>query len=241
MKHFFSVQAHFDYSLVLTYAFPRAHLEGLLPPCLELDTLGDEWGFAAVAMVKTKRLRPKGWPSVFGRDFFLIGCRIFVRYTTSTGKRLRGLYILGSGTDSRAMERMGNILTNYKYAKIDVAEDVQEAGGWVRSQKAGIDVAFQMADEQTSLPHGSPFSGWKEARRFAGPLPFTFSYDANRKEVMIVEGVRQDWLPRPVSVTVNKMKALDSFALQGGLLANAFILQNIPYYWKKARTDLWKA
>lgn len=226
---------------MLTYAFPRERLVSLLPPCLELDTLHDQWGFAAVAMVKTKGLRPKGWPSVFGRDFFLIGCRIFVRYTTSTGKRLRGLYILGSGTDSGTMERMGNLLTNYRYTKIDVEEDVHDAGGWVRSRKAGIDVAFQMGNEQTSLPQGSPFSGWKEARRFAGPLPFTFSYQATKKEVMMVEGVRQDWIPTPVSVTTNQMLALHAFGLQDGQLANAFVLKDIPYYWKKARTDQWIA
>ncbi len=30
---------------------------------------------------------------------------------------------------------------------------------------------------QLILPKGTPFGNWKEARRYAGPLPFTFTYN----------------------------------------------------------------
>ncbi len=94
-NHPFAVEAFFDYSFVLTYAFQKKDLQPLI-----LDTYLDRWAFVAVALVQTKALRPKDFPAFLGNDFFLMGYRIFVRYITPTGKRLRGLYILKSETDS---------------------------------------------------------------------------------------------------------------------------------------------
>ena len=68
-NHPFGVEAWFDRSTVLTYAVPKAELQQLIPPCLELDTYG-EWAFVAVAMVQTKNLRPNGFPAFMGHDFF---------------------------------------------------------------------------------------------------------------------------------------------------------------------------
>src|SRR3954464_5273530 len=95
-NHPFAVEAHFESSVVLTFAVPKEQLRKLIPGCLELDTFDDKWGFVAVAMVQTTGLRPKGFPKFMGNDFFLIGYRIFVRFTNNKGKRLRGLYILKS-------------------------------------------------------------------------------------------------------------------------------------------------
>jgi uncharacterized protein YqjF (DUF2071 family) len=103
-NHPFAVEAFFESSLVFTFAIPKEQIKQLIPECLELDTFNDKWAFIAVAMVQTKELRPKGFPKLLGNDFFLIGYRVFVRYTNKAGKRLRGLYILKSETDKRKME-----------------------------------------------------------------------------------------------------------------------------------------
>ena len=105
-NHPFAVEAFFESSFVLTFAFPKEQIQPLIPECLQLDTFQDKWAFVAVAMVQTKNLRPKGLPEFLGNDFFLIGYRVFVRYTTHEGKRLRGLYILKSETDKKKMEVM---------------------------------------------------------------------------------------------------------------------------------------
>jgi hypothetical protein len=55
--------------LVLTYAFPSGVLRPLLPPGLVLDTYG-EYGFLAIAMVQTERLRPSFLPAAVGRKCF---------------------------------------------------------------------------------------------------------------------------------------------------------------------------
>ncbi|RYY82182.1 MAG: hypothetical protein EOO15_23425, partial [Chitinophagaceae bacterium] len=80
--HPFAVSAHFDQSLVLTFAAPKERLQHLLPECLTLDTFQDKYAFLAVALVQTRNLRPKGFPEFMGNDFFLAGYRLFVRYTT---------------------------------------------------------------------------------------------------------------------------------------------------------------
>lgn len=103
-RHPLPVRAHFRYSLVLTYALPRAVLEPLLPPGLELDFYED-FGFVAIALVQTENLRPAFLPAAFGQNFFLSGYRIFTRYTTRAGRHLRGLRILRSDTNRRLIVR----------------------------------------------------------------------------------------------------------------------------------------
>ncbi len=90
------------------------------------------------------------------------------------------------------------------------------------------------------LPPNSPFADWKEARRYAGPLPFTFTYDEDKKEVLIIEGVRENWTPQPIQVVDYSCAFLTDFKLNDAILANAFIIKNIPYYWKKGRIEQWK-
>jgi len=69
-NHPFAVEAHFDTSLVLTFAVLKEDIEHLIPECLELDVFHEKWAFIAVAMVDTKKLRPKGFPKILGNDFF---------------------------------------------------------------------------------------------------------------------------------------------------------------------------
>lgn len=238
-NHPFAVEAHFDSSIVLTFAAPKAELQGLIPECLELDTFEDKWAFLAVAMVQTKGLRPKGLPQFLGNDFFLIGYRVFVRYRNTYGKRMRGLYILRSETDSKRMEIVGNLFTHYSYATIDIAMTVDERTSTIVSTLSDLNVQLIADAESPRLPADSPFENWKEARRFAGPLPFTFSYDRNAKTVLIIEGVRQDWVPTPIEVVRHKIGFIDSMNLNGLVLANAFIVRNVPYHWKKGRIEKW--
>lgn len=237
-NHPFGVDAFFDYSLVLTYAVPKAELQRLLPPCLALDTFADEWAFVAVALVQTTALRPAGVPAFLGNDFFLIGYRIFVRYTTNAGKRLRGLYILKSETNQKRMEWLGSLFTRYRYATVDISRTTQGSVMTVTSQTTGLDVVVDTRPD-AALPPYSPFADWKQARRFAGPLPFTFSFDPKTKEVLIVEGVREHWEPTPVGVLRDEVSIFKAIRVTDYRLANAFIIRDIPYHWKRGRTERW--
>lgn len=240
-NHPFAVEAFFKTSLVLTYAVPKEAVVPLLPECLTPDTFQDTWAFVAVALVKTKDLRPKGFPSYLGNDFILTGYRIFVRYTTSEGKRLRGLYILRSETNKSRMSFFGNIFTHYNYKTTDIDFTTSGTILNVKSIQSKLNVTVDV-DETSDipLPASSPFREWKEARRFAGPLPFTFTYDAATRSVLIIEGVREDWTPRPVRVLQHESGFIDQLNLKPIVLANAFVIKDIPYYWKKGRIDLWK-
>lgn len=238
-KHPFPVQAFFESSLVLTFAAPKAALQAFLPPCLELDTFQDQWAFLAIALVQTKGLRPKGFPAFLGNDFFLIGYRIFVTYHSSQGKRLRGLYILQSQTNKKKMEWLGNVFTHYNYSTIDIQQSQEGKLQKIHSQTAPFEVRYE-EQPTTALPLDSPFENWKEARRFAGPLPHTFTYNAPNNSVLIIRGLRQNWTPSPVHIQSYSFGFLEQLALPDLVLANAFMIKNVPYEWEKGKIDLWK-
>jgi hypothetical protein len=91
-------------------------------------------------------------------------------------------------------------------------------------------------------PVGSPFPSLQVARKFAGPLPFTFSYEGETHSMLRVEGVRQNWKPEPIHVDVARATFLNRPPLNHmpePQLANAFFLENVPYRWKRGvREDL---
>jgi Uncharacterized conserved protein (COG2071) len=240
-NHPFGVEAFFKSSLVLTFAIPKEQIQHLIPECLRLDTFNDKWAFMAVAMVQTRDLRPKGFPKIFGSDFFLIGYRVFVRFTNNAGKNLRGLYILKSETDKRKMQFFGNIFTHYNYTTTDISHIEQNSTIEINSIKSGFKILVENTKtENIFLPDESPFSNWKEARRFAGPLPFTFTYAPADKKVLIIEGVRENWTPMPLKVLSYSFSFLDNLKLNEIKLANAFMIESVPYYWKKGKLEQWK-
>ncbi len=238
--HPFPVETFFENSLVLTYAVAKGELEKFIPQCLELDTFNDKWAFLAVALVKTRKLRPKGFPEFTGNDFILIGYRVFVTYTNTKGKKMRGLYILKSQTNKKKMEFWGNIFTHYNYTTTDIKFTRNRNIDSVFSESSELDISVRTADEDISLPPGTPFSNWVEARRYAGPLPFTFTYNEKTKEVLIIEGVRQNWHPKPVEVLKDKIGFIDEKNFKSAVLANAFMIENVPYHWKKGRKEIWQ-
>ncbi|WP_202912285.1 hypothetical protein [Sphingobacterium olei] len=138
------------------------------------------------------------------------------------------------------MKFFGNIFTHYNYTTTDVKQINQLRGKEIFSIKSKFQIRIGDTEEQISLPEHSPFADWKEARRFAGPLPFTFTYNKETKEVLIIEGVRQNWLPNPVKVIDYNFDFLNTLKLEHPILANAFIIKNIPYHWKKGKKEVWK-
>jgi len=237
-NHPFAVETFFRKSIVLTFAIAKEELENLIPNCLELDTYDDKYAFIAVAMVETKKLRPKGFPEFIGNDFFLIGYRVFVKYRSPNGKIYRGLYILKSETNKKKMEFFGNIFTHYDYTTTDIIEKKNQDSTSFESIKSNFNFSYSDNEESISLSKNSPFTDWKTAKKFAGPLPFTFTVKDDN--ILIIEGVREKWNPKPIEIIHYKFDFLDKFNFSEIKLANAFIIENIPYYWKKGRIEKWK-
>ena len=239
-NHPFAVDATFENSLVLTFAVPKEQLLDMIPACLELDTFKDKWAFIAIAMVQTKGLRPKGFPEFMGNNFFLIGYRIFVRYKNKAGKNLRGLYIIKSETDKKKMEFFGNIFTHYNYTTTDIKKTKNGNLNSFTSSKSNFQVTIEETELTAEIPEYSPFSDWKEARKFAGPLPHTFTYNKEENSVLIIRGLRKDWKPKAVNVQSYSFEFLNSLKLKHVVLANAFEIKNVPYQWEKGKVELWK-
>ncbi len=234
----FAVDAWFDYSCTLTFALPKAEIVAQLPSCLEPDTFDDQWGFVAVAVVQTRHLRPAGFPKSLGHDFVLVGYRYFVRYRSAAGRNLRGLYILRSETDKKRMELLGNIFTRYRYVETGVRVEERNERLRIESPRTGLEIEVDL-HEDGALPEGSPFTRWEDARKFSGPLPFTFTCEAEKKRVLIVEGVRSDWKPKPVRVLSHHIPFLSELGHGNCILANAFVVRDIPYHWKKGTAEPW--
>jgi uncharacterized protein YqjF (DUF2071 family) len=238
-RHPIPISAFFSHSLVLTYSLQPEILQPLLPPGLVLDTLRGN-AFMAVALVQTKRLRPSFLPSAMGRDFLLGGYRIFTRLDCG-GRSRRGLRILRSDTDHPWMVRAGNWLTHYNYRLCQAA--VEERDHEIRwtiqtpRNEADLEVVAHLASEPASLPAGSPFATLAEARRFAGPLPYTFDYEDATHSIIGIRAMRQRWNPQPVAVEVRRSTFLERgpFCRSVPILANAFHVRDVPYQWQRGR------
>lgn len=235
-------------SLVLTYAFPSRLLRDLVGPGLQLLTHKD-FGFLAIAMVETTALRPKGWPAALGKSFFLSGYRIFTRLHRPGRATLTGLRILRSDTDSRSMAWLSRGLTHYRFhhAYVDVKSDTNKLHIRARTpnHEADVDVVAHIAnisniahpsDASTSpapLPESSPFDSLEEAKRFAGPLPYTFDHEPETNSIVVIKGVRKAWSPIQVRVDVREATYLTRapFVDASPRLASAFYLANVPYAW----------
>lgn len=236
-RHALPIKAHFRASLVLAYAVPTAVLEPFLPSGLTLDTYGN-FGFLAIALVETRDLRPSFVPARLGMSSFLSGYRIFTRYQTIAGRTLRGLRILRSDTNRLSMQMFGNLLTHYHYERshfrVRSTDQKYEVEVTTTDGRADLHVVADLSTQTVALPPGSPFADLKEARKFAGPLPFTFDYEKQTHSIIRVEGVRQQWNPRAVSVIVHQNTFLEQYPFRGAgaTLANAFYLEDVPYSWR---------
>ncbi|MFF1260960.1 MULTISPECIES: DUF2071 domain-containing protein [unclassified Streptomyces] len=243
-RHPISIRSHFAHSLVLTYALPAEVLRPLVPPFLELDTYRAsaqdvEYGFVAAAVVDTRDLRPAGLPARLGRDFLLTGYRVFTRFPTPGGRTMRGLRILRSDTNTRFMQLGGNLLTRYNYrlARIrsQVTGDALEFCVDTADGHADLDVRADLRNSPAPLPPSSPFADERAARRFAGPLPYTFEYEPQTRSVIVIKAFRARWDPQPVTVDVRRLTFFDHgpFAGTRPVLANAFHIDGVDYGWHR--------
>jgi uncharacterized protein YqjF (DUF2071 family) len=238
-RHPIPIAAYFRQLLVLAYAFPPEILAPLLPEGLVLDTWNG-CAFLAIALVKTEQLRPRFLPAALGGSFFLSGYRIFTRLAQG-GQSRRGLRILRSDTDRRWMVCGGNLLTHYNYrlCRAVVKEDGRQIHWSVRTPQAEADleVTAKLPGLGAPLPPGSPFRTIAEARRFAGPLPYTFDYEKETRSIIGIRAVRQCWRPEPVAVEVwrNTFLEHEPFCRVRPVLANAFAVHDVPYTWERGR------
>jgi hypothetical protein len=220
--------------VTLTYAIPAYVLRPLLTPGLEIETIADD-GFVAVALVQTERLRPDGLPPALGGSFFLAGYRLFTKFRTNDGRTLRGLRILRSDTDRTLMALGGNLLTHYNYhrcrASVVAANETIRFAVHSDDGRGDLDVIVQRRDGH--LPPGSPFASIRDARRFAGPLPFTFDYEESTHSIITIEARRTHWHPAPVPVHVSRLAFFDQPAFAGTAprLAAAFYVRDVEYHW----------
>lgn len=237
-RHPLSVRAHFDFVLSITYALPPAVAAKFVPSGLLLD----EWnglGFLAAAFVQTRGLRPVLFPGFMRGDYFFAGYRVFCRYRARDGRELRGLKIIRSDTDKRLMTTLGNLLAHYNYhlGEVNIQRDAERVQLRVTSRDGNgdVDLRANVAQNGEFLPEESPFSSPREARHFAGPMPYTFAEEPKTNSMIRVHGIHKGWKPRLVRVSVNKLSFFEqeAFADAKPNLASCFYIEHVDYRWKR--------
>ncbi|MGI8457997.1 MAG: hypothetical protein ACR2LI_07780, partial [Propionibacteriaceae bacterium] len=207
-------------------------------PGLELDTYtapdGQTYAFAAVALADLDHLRVAGVPRRLGSAQVTAGYRVFMRMRTGERMRLRGLRTLASQTSAPLGALGSNLTTRSHYSTVQ-AEMVQTYGvlhARCTSADGAADVDATAYLEESTLPEETPFASERAARRFAGPLPYTFSPDPDG--IVVVKSSRIDCEPRPVRVDVAQATFFDHgpFAGVPRRLANAFYLADLDYGWQ---------
>jgi hypothetical protein len=110
-----------------------------------------------------------------------------VKHRDPAGRTRRGLHILRSDTDQRSMKLGGNLLTHYRHrlASINLRPTRDQLAVRIATPGAGVglDVLARLSGQPAPLAPGSPFRSRRDARRFAGPLPWTFVHRATARRL----------------------------------------------------------
>lgn len=234
--HPVAMTARFRELLVVTFAFPTAVLEPLVPASLALEQ-HDGHGFLAVALVDLDGLRPAALPRRLGVAARFAGYRVFVRATTARGRTRRGLKVLHTDVNRWPLVAGMRLLTRYHatHARISWRHAGDRLGIRVEAPggRSDLGVTASLARVPETPPPGSPFASWGLARPFAGPLPWTFAPDPAGASAVMVRGVRDRWDPRPVAVEHTDIALFRQppFAAASPRLAAAFRLGGLEYTW----------
>ena len=137
------------------------------------------------------------------------------------------------------MVAFGNLFThyNYRFSQVETNNSETSLRIKVKTQDGSGDVNLQadLSSPEGFIPAGSPFSNEREARRFTGPLPYTFDYERETHSIIRIEGVRKEWHPRLIPVVVNRLSFLQQEGLSNTepVLASCFYIEGIDYLWKR--------
>ena len=211
----------------------------LLPPGLELETAGGH-GFVAVALVRTEALRPAGHAGRARTG--LLPRRLSRVHDASrrrTGRRLRGLRILRSDANRARMVARREPAHALQLPPLHARRVA--SGGRIR-----FDVETRGSRRRPAADRRSRESGaarglarsrrCREARRFAGPLPFTFDFEAETHAIIAIQARRaRTGGLTPVAVDVERLSFFDQPAFHGcaPVLAAAFHVSDIDYRWER--------
>ncbi|MEV4508211.1 DUF2071 domain-containing protein [Dactylosporangium sp. NPDC049525] len=96
--------------------------------------------------------------------------------------------------------------------------------------KSGVQSTVQRSVEGDSVDGDTA-----GARRFAGPLPYTFDHEAATGSIVVVKAHRSAWTPEPVAVRVSRCTFLERgpFAGTRPVLAQAFHVADLDYGWHR--------
>lgn len=146
------VRSTFSRSTILIFAYDVGYLQALLPPGLTVDSDGSI-GFLAVAYVDSRSLRPAAVKREIGIGFRLRELLIFCSYTNRSGRRMNGLFLLGSSVSSGVAWIGSKLLTPYvsvEYRKLVIAEGSDRSSTTVSDRNALLIECSRLPEGQSA-------------------------------------------------------------------------------------------
>ena len=132
------------------------------------------------------------------------------------------------------MQLGGNLFTHYNYSTIDIEAKFDESIS-IQSKKGKLRITAN--PNVSELPQHTVFANEKDALRFVGPMPYTFTYDDKHNRVITVKGVRQKWTPKLVRIEEAQLPFFKENNLSQAILSSAFITEKINYKWEKGEIE----
>src|SRR2546427_12646768 len=74
---------------------------------------------------------------------------------------------------------------------------------------ADLDVVADLSSRPAPRPAGAPFANLEDARRFAGPLPYTFDYEPETNSIVMIKATRRRGEREPLAAVAHTPPALE--------------------------------
>lgn len=222
-----------DKCWLFTYQTPIDDVKNLLPKNLSLVTY-QNFAFWNVVISHIKSMRPKGIPKLFGLDYWHIAYRLYVKFQTSEGKVIEGLYFLHSDCDSSLITMAGNLLTNFNLhpANIFIKENTLDLEINIRSSYTPAKIILQ-PNIDAKLPAHSAFPSLEEAGSFLKYKPNGIAINPDASANIIhISRREEDWRYRLVDVKTAEWSFFKDKNIKPEV---CYQVEPIDYMWNKGK------
>ena len=217
---------------LFTFQTPSECAVALLPPELQpVEHHGCAFWNTVVCQVQN--MRPKLSPLPWGVTYWHVAYRLYVRFKTSSGQVIEGLYFLRSDCDNSLMSFVGNILTDFKFNTASVRVTLGEHNTDIAIKAPDGDANVRITDNPAILPEYSAFRSLDEAKHFLKYKPNGISIGPDHSG-NIVHIMRDEtaWTSKLRSVEQAHWSFLEDKNVRPEI---CYEVDAIDYQWNRAR------
>jgi hypothetical protein len=227
----FSVAGSIRQCWLFVYRLPEAIAQPLLPSPLRLVTRGG-FAFLNIVACRLDGMRPALLPGGCGLGYWHVAYRLHAWAQCENGQRLEGLYFMRSDCDRWLVERIGDLLTDFRFQRARICVLETDAAVSANVESADAPARFRI-DRRLApkLATGSPFSALEEAAAFLQYKPYGLAVES--EDTLQVVRVRREeaaWRSRIVAVQEAKWRFLGDHK---AALELCYEVEPIDYRWER--------